>query len=222
MSTPRIVGEIEKAQLVDALRSSSIGGHAVTKAAVDLARALCSSHDVALAELASARAARDAAVAEAERLRTALVRCGRAVGGKMADDVSVEFLGYVPEEAERFVARLQSELAQLRKVLLILDRIVVGGEPSNGTEPEGIQPSVEVVVNLRTELAATKAKLAHRDTLLSKLEAWCRTGGKNYVPTPGSSDSFGDGVRQAQREVQAMLAVNLATTIAAAEQGGAS
>lgn len=54
----------------------------------------------------------------------------------------------------------------------------------------------------RAQLAAVNAQ---RDELLFKLGAWCRSGGKHYVPRPGSSDSFGDGVRQAQRDVQAMV-----------------
>lgn len=50
---------------------------------------------------------------EVDRLRACLVRCGRAVGGKMADDVSLEFLGYVPAEVERVVKRLRAELAAM-------------------------------------------------------------------------------------------------------------
>ena len=69
----------------------------------------------------------------------------------------------------------------------------------------------EIAAGLHERIAAVEAE---RDALRAKLEAWCRTGGKHYVPTPGSSDSFGDGVRQAQREVQATLD-------AAERQGGA-
>jgi len=62
-------------------------------------------------------------------------------------------------------------------------------------------------IELEERTKERDAANAQRDDLLSKLETWCRTGGRHYVPTPGSSDSFGDGVRQAQREVQAMVSV---------------
>ena len=55
----------------------------------------------------------------------------------------------------------------------------------------------------RDELAELRIQ---RDELVARLLDWCRQGGRNLCPTPGSADTFGDGIRQAQRVVRNLIA----------------
>ena len=67
---------------------------------------------------------------------------------------------------------------------------------------------------MRTDLAAAQAKLA-------AIGDWCHQAGRNLVPHPGCSDSFGDGIRRAQQTIATILRSAEPPSIAAAEQGGA-
>jgi len=55
----------------------------------------------------------DDLVADNERLRSALIQCGRAAGAGLADTVSADFLMLVPGEVEAKIERLRARVAEL-------------------------------------------------------------------------------------------------------------
>lgn len=66
-----------------------------------------------------------ASEAEVDRLRTALVRTGRAVGAFLSDSVSTDFLMHVPDEAE-------AKIKTLRNVVRLMTAVIADhGEPDD-------------------------------------------------------------------------------------------
>jgi hypothetical protein len=75
---------------------------------------------------------------------------------------------------------------------------------------------------MRMERDEARAQLAAAQAKMAAIVDWCHQAGRNLVPRPGCSDSFGDGIRQAQRTVSNILNGNgHGGPFAAAEQGGA-
>lgn len=118
---------------------------------------------VHLEMLRDAEAQRDAAQAEAEchskNHDTALDQRDAAIARAEKAEAELQ----AERDRHRYTVaqrnHVQDEAAHLRKVLARLDRIVVGGDWSNGTEPEEIQPAIEAFDALRAEAADLRSQL---------------------------------------------------------------
>jgi len=110
------------------------------------------------AELLACREERESQRFILSGLRALLVRCGRAVGVKMADEVSTDFLGYVPAEVERVVARLHEERDAAR----------AEAEQARRDGQEQTAGLHEKLAEVRAELAAVKRQ---RDELVKACSA---------------------------------------------------
>lgn len=88
-----------------------------------------------------------------------------------------------------------------------------GAEKGTMTEPT--KSRCRDAVRAIDELIDIRARLAASEKAKAELLDWCCQGGKNLCPTPGSADSFGDGIRRARQVIRGILA-------AAERAGGAS
>ena len=209
-------------------------------AAIDeLSKAACEAAKphVSLSRAREARAALEAAIDEVVAEREWLQhhfpeQIAKALG------TTIEVTGRTPSMVASCVAKVVAEVEQYRAVVarqvedkrrLLTERNearavleLVAGNPKptgrNKVMPNYDDPEdrfADLRADLRDQLAAAQAKLA-------AIGDWCHQAGRNLVPRPGCSDSFGDGIRQAQRTVSNILNGNgHGGPFAAAEQGGA-
>lgn len=130
----------------------------------------CVGQDEAIAiatELLACREERESQRFLLSGMRALLVRCGRAVGGVMVDDVSTDFLGYVPAEVERVVARLheerdaaRAEAEKLRSRLRETNQTIVEciGASGPDTSEDAAKRAVDEIEKLRGILDDTESE----------------------------------------------------------------
>jgi hypothetical protein len=86
---------------------------------------------------------------EVERLRDALIRCGRAAGALLADNVSTEFLMLVPAEVEARIASLNTnpDTGLVDSLRSTLEEARLQLEYMDERSPSGTTPAVLARIN---------------------------------------------------------------------------